>query len=161
MEVIVIFGVLLVVVLVVLFAVQEGSILPNTIPQNIYNEQKAVAKTVGDRMRDALDYTLRDMMMHGGYIGDQGLGTVSYNDVAGADFLLTKVPYWVRCDQVSYPQISQIETWMEHSIEKKMRDGMNSLEIEYGNLAEFDTEGITIDVDVQGMNEYEADKIVV
>ena len=133
MEAIVILGIFFVIVIVALYAVQQGTIFPSPVPKGVYDEQREVANSVKNVIRDAASKTLRTMMAHGGYLEDKSIAGMSYEDVSHTDFLLKGVPFWQQCDNVMYPDIEDVRKWMEASIKKTVREGMDDVESLYGN----------------------------
>ena len=160
-EVIVVFGVLLVIVVVAFYALQNSSIIPNPVPKGVYDEQREVSNTVNNMVRGAADNALREMMEHGGYLEDSSIAGIGYNDVPNTGFLLTRVPFWQRCDQVMYPDIRDIEVWMAKAIEKSVEEGLDDIEALYGNRASFDRNGIGATVTILGVNPIEPNVIKV
>ena len=162
MEIIVILGILVVVAVVVVLAIRGDRILPNPVPEGIHTQQREVAASVKDVIRDATDETLKTMMMHGGYLDRRVPGvTVTYSDVPHVDFLLSGVPYWQRCDDTLYPDILDVKGWMESSIKDIIRNGMDDIEEQYGNRTVFKKDDIKVDVDIGGMEPFEEDTISV
>jgi hypothetical protein len=159
MEIIVVLGIIFVVVIVAFYAIQSGTILPEPIPKGVYEEQRDVANTIKNVVRDASSKTLRTMMAHGGYLEDKSVAGISYKDVSHTDFMLRGVAYWQQCDKVMYPDIRDVKSWMEVSIEKMVMEGMDDVEMLYGNRAEFDREGINVDVKILGQNQFEPDML--
>lgn len=151
-EVIVVLGVMLVIILVAYYAIRGGEIVPSPVPKGIYEEQKEVANTVNTMVRSAADLALEDMMAHGGYLEE---------DVPpdSADFMLTKVPFWVRCDQADVPELPVVKARMENYIEDKVRDGLADVRMLYGDKAEFDASDIQANVDILGDDMFEPDSI--
>ena len=151
MEFIVILGIIFVVVIVAYYAIQGGTIIPSPVPKGVYDEQRQVADSVKGVIRDAADKTLRTMMTHGGYLDAYIPGvTRTYEDVDHVEFLFMGVPYWQRCDNVMYPDIMNVKLWMEASIKKIVLEGMDDIELRYGNRAEFDKSKINVDVEIKG-----------
>jgi hypothetical protein len=160
MEIIVILGILLVVAIAVVFAIRGGGILSSPVPEGIYSQQREVAASVKNVIRDATDETLKVMMMHGGYLDRRVPGvTVTSSDVPHVDFLLSGVPYWQRCEETMYPDITEVKGWMEKSIEDIIRNGMDDIEGQYGNRTVFDKSKIDVVVDIKGMEPFEPDTI--
>jgi hypothetical protein len=162
MEVVVVLGVLLVVVVAVFYAMQGGKVLPSNVPEGIYKQQREVATSVKNVIRDATDETLKAMMAHGGYLDRDLPGvTKTYHDVEHVDFLLGGVPYWQRCSRVMYPSMEEIKVWMERSIEDIVKEGLSGVEEQYGNLTSFEKERTRVSVDIKGDDPFEPDIIEV
>jgi hypothetical protein len=159
LEFIVVLGILLVVVIVAFYAMQGGTVLPSSVPKGVYDEQREISETIKNIIRNAADKTLRDMMMHGGYLEDRGVAGVSYEDVAHTDFLLGGVPYWQQCNNVMYPDIRDVKLWMEASMEKMLRESIDDVELLYGNRAVFDRDNIDVNINILGINAYEPDML--
>jgi hypothetical protein len=159
MEFVIVLGVIFVVVIAVFYAIQGGTILPEPIPKGVYQEQREVANTVRNVVRDVVSKTLRTMMTHGGYLDDKSIAGISYGDVPHTDFMLRGVAYWSQCDKVMYPDIRDVKSWMEASIEKMVREGMDDVELLYGNRVEFERGSIDVDVKILGQNRYEPDML--
>ncbi len=161
MEIIVVVGVLLIMVVVMFYAIQGGTIIPSSVPKGVYDEQREVSNTVKNMVRSSADNTLRTTMMHGGYLEDSSLGVITYNDVPNTEFLLTKVAFWQRCQNVMYPSIGDIEAWMAAAIEKDVREGIGDIEALYGERADFDKDNIRVTVNVLGANSFEPNMVEV
>ena len=159
MEFIVVLGIVLVVVIAVFYAMQGGTILPSSVPKGVYDEQREVANSINNVIRNAADRTLRTMMMHGGYLEDRTIAGISYMDVEHTNFLMKGVPYWQQCSNVMYPDVRDVKVWMEASMEKIIREGMDDVELLYGNRAVFDKEDIDVNVNILGLNAFEPDML--
>jgi hypothetical protein len=160
MEFIVILGIMFVVVVVAYYAIQGGGLIPSPVPKGVYDEQRQVADSVRGVIRDAADNTLRTMMAHGGYLDTRMPGvTRTYEDVDHVEFLFMGVPYWQRCDNVMYPDIRNVKSWMESSIKKIVLEGMDDIEQRYGNRADFDKGRVDVDVEIKGEGPLEPDMV--
>ncbi len=159
-EIVVVLGILIVVAIAVFLAVMGGRIIPSAVPEGIYKQQREVAASVGNVIRDATDKTLKDMMTHGGYLGARVPGVArACNDVPNVGFLLSDVPYWQRCEEAMYPDLAEVKSSMESSIEDMVRKGMGDIESQYGNRAVFDKSRIDVVVDIRGTEPFEPDSI--
>ena len=126
-EIVVVLGVLLVFIIVAFYALQ-GSISPSPVPVGIYEEQRQVASTVNNMVRGAADNTLKDMMANGGYLSDPPGGIPDVSSVPTVGFLMGQVPYWIRCDNPTYPALGDIEYWMAEDIKTQIREGLEDVE---------------------------------
>lgn len=160
-EFIVILGVLVVVAVAALYAFRGADILRSPVPEGVYDEQRQVAGSITGMIRDATDETLKGMMSHGGYLGDESLGFGTYHDVDTVKLLNVDVPFWQRCSTEMVPEMDDIEDWMAASIERMVRDGLDDIESIYGNRAEFTRPGLDVKVDVRGDVPLEPDMVVV
>ena len=151
MEFVVVLGILFVVVIVAFYAIQSGIVVQNPVPEGVYKEQEAVSESIKGVIRDAADNTLRTMMTHGGYLDSYIPGvTKTYEDVEHVDFLFMGVPFWQQCSRTRYPPIGKIEEWMGAAIEKIVLDGLDDIELTYGDRAEFERDEIEVSVDISG-----------
>jgi hypothetical protein len=161
MEFVVIIGIILVVVIVAVVALRGGSLLPNPVPQGVYEEQREVSESIKGITRNAADQALRTIMLHGGYLDDDTVSNVVIDDVPNVKFMLRDVAYWQQCSSTMYPDLRDIRTWIEASIRKDLLEGLDYLELLYGNRTEFDRSGLIVDVNVLGVNAFEPDMVEV
>jgi hypothetical protein len=161
LEFIVVLGVLVVVVVAAFYVIREADIFQSPVPEGVYDEQRQVAGSINNMIRDAADDTLEDMMSHGGYLGDDSLGFGTYHDLETVRFLNIDVPFWQKCGTRIVPQIDDIEEWMAASIKKMVGDGLDDIEPIYGNRVEFRRAELEVNVDIKGDAPLEPDMAIV
>lgn len=166
MEVIVVLGIVLVAIVVIFYSLKDSGIFPTNVPEGIYEQQKEVAESVKKVITDATDKTVGEVMSHGGYLETRIPGAnKAIGDAQSTEFMLTDVAFWQRCDNTMYPKLrmeegtDNMEAWMAASIKKKVSEGMDDIEVQYGNRAKFDLSGLRVEVDIKGSAQFEPDVI--
>ncbi len=159
-ELIVILGVVFLAVVVAVYSLAGSGIVSQPLPEGVYAQQKQVAQSVQNSLRDATDETLAEIMAHGGYLEEPVPGiSGTYSSVPYTNFLLTGVPFWQRCDSAMYPSIEEITISMERSIEHMVKQGLDDIEEQYGNRVSFQASRARASVDIKGDDPFEPEQI--
>jgi hypothetical protein len=158
MEALIIFGIVVVVVIIAIYAMSGSGLFKNPIPKGVYEEQSIVADDVKNLVRDSADETLKTMMAHGGYHPDPEISGLPADTTR---FLLTDVPVWQSCSNTNIPALSDVKGWMEASIKRMVEEGIGQIEEKFKNRVDFEDnpDRIAVDIDIKGANQLEPDYI--
>lgn len=111
-EFIVIFALIVVGVVVVLVAFQQGMITP-TPPPDIQEEMKTIKDSVVNMVRTGTREKLELVYNQGGYLNT--------DNVNGVDYAPYKVPYWQMCDKTTIPDVkNEIRKGLVEYIKEKL-----------------------------------------
>ncbi len=144
-EFIVIVGLVLVVAAVVFFAQSGMRLGVSPVPPGVYEEQKAVANTLTNLVREASDRALMTMETHGGY------PTGDFRDFSGTETVMFRgqnIPVWAFCENPDPPSYSNLKNWFEGFVEDYVKAGVYKIDEIYRRNVSINLSGISAEANI-------------
>jgi hypothetical protein len=140
MELIVIAGLILVFVVVAFYAMGGLNLGVSPVPAAVYEEQKDVAATLDNVVREAAGLALERLESQGGYAGGPGAKTVTFR---GQEILM-----WGFCQNPAPPSSASLRQQLEGYIEGRIRQSLAGLSGLYARNVSFDAGALSVQADI-------------